>query len=416
VEPGTYTLRASAQHLASGVVPEVVVEKDRETNDLYVSLGEGGAITGTVYDEAGQPVGGASLRIQPVRKNVRMFGDFGLRVTADEKGVYLVEHLDPGRYRVIRAGAGNAGMSMTIVMSGSKPTKDDDPGDDGTSILVQEGQVARFDVRSATTAGVRGVVTDPDGKPLSEMIQLVEVDVDRPEAEKGSPVLRFPHMARSDKEGKFEFRDLAPGTYRLEVAGVEKQVTISAGRFETVTLRVVHSKVEGVVLDESGRPVEGARVYLRSTGRSSGGISFLGFGGGNSGKTDKQGRFAIERANPGHYRVLATKNNLRTRGEEIEVVPGQSLQNVRVVLVEATEVRIRVRDDEGAPVAGASFFFRSADDTGAQGGRTDKQGEGVVRLLPGDYTLNVSRPGGKSVEQEILVGRGNRQDVEVPLR
>jgi hypothetical protein len=101
--------------------------------------------------------------------------------------------------------------------------------------------------------------------------------------------------AASSPHGVFRFDHLAPNTYQLRcsLAGyvdASEEVEVKAGE---TTDRVVFSlmplaTLEGVVLDEEGRPVAGVNVYTGANLR---------------GATDRDGRFRMENLSPGPYRI-----------------------------------------------------------------------------------------------------------------
>ncbi len=83
--------------------------------------------------------------------------------------------------------------------------------------------------------------------------------------------------------------------------------------------------VTGIVTDEDGLAVAGARVMLRST-TGGGGC------GGSSVFTGEDGSYTIEEVDPGSYKVRAMKHGVgRGISDEFEVVAGETV-TVNVVL------------------------------------------------------------------------------------
>ncbi|WP_152054157.1 sigma-70 family RNA polymerase sigma factor [Tautonia marina] len=129
----------------------------------------------------------------------------------------------------------------------------------------------------------------------------------------------------------------------------------------------------GVVVDEEGRPVEGAEVTLVIPGRS-----YV------IGKTDTEGRFAMnaQRPNLGERPVVASIDGGRRLGYAVydwqKARDGEE-ELLRVVLKPSREVILRAEDGEGQPVEGATVEV-IADLTSIVQAQTDEQGQAVVRL------------------------------------
>lgn len=419
VPAGTYDLRADAKDLAPGVVEKVAVDAGRTVNGLLLELGEGGGITGTVYDEHGQPVPGAEVLVQPVKqKGLVVMGDVGTHAKADGNGVYLVEHLEPGRYRVKRrvSNSGSVVMVSRVVVTGSGGEKpDDEEPDDGTTVLVREGVVSRFDLRSETLASIRVTLEDAEGKPLDrQRLQLVELDVEKPEPQSGLN-LTIPRMGMTDGKGTFAFEGLPPGRYRVVANGAEREVSVGAGRSREVTLRVSLGSIEGVVVDESGKPVAGARVQVRRIRESN--APLVDFVGSSGATTGEDGRFRADDLGPGRYRLSAAAGDRQSSAEEVDLGAGGTVRDIRLVAESTVDVVVSVRDAGGKPVPGVFVSLRD-DENSARGGRTDEKGEATVRIRPGSYTamaFDVADGKQRRAEQSVVVGRGGTPRVELRL-
>ncbi len=336
VAPGTYTVTAGAKELASGRAENVKVEKGRDAEGVMIMLGEGGAITGTVFGQDGRPVPNASVQISRLNTGVQVFGSFGGNVKADGKGVFHRDHLEPGRYRVRLATGGiTASASVTIVMSGlagEPPEKPKEKPLGPDEVMVFEGQVVRHDLLSPLLCSISGTVTDDGGEPMKGRVQLDPLEIDEAPREEGEIRIRVPRFANANARGEFKFAGLLPGRYALRVIGAREEVTLIPGAEAEVTIIVRPARLEGAVYGADGRPVKGAMVTLRPLGRSAGPGNVFRLPAGGRVRTDEQGRFVMERITAARYRLMATIGQQRGESTEFEVGPGGVRKNIRIDL------------------------------------------------------------------------------------
>jgi hypothetical protein len=125
--------------------------------------------------------------------------------------------------------------------------------------------------------------------------------------------IRF-STAKSDENGEFEFRSLAPGEYTVQVeAGVWRgplSLVVVDLPEDFVVLSVPEGRISGIVVEEgTGNPVKGAVVRLQPTSSSATGIAAM-FGGGGPGAkretTGDDGRFEFDGVDQGTWEVNAS--------------------------------------------------------------------------------------------------------------
>jgi hypothetical protein len=168
-------------------------------------------LRGQVIDSDGQPLPGSNLEFDPsdhdgARGSLRQRG-LPQRVHTDADGRFVVHHLAPGKvhYRARRAGFGLAHGVVTVATGDSPP-------------LV---------VQLTAAASVFGVARDADGEALAQVI-----------VEAGPIHARFAGTT-SDRDGRFELRDLGPGALALravfatsasDLRIVDQTVEVAAGQ------------------------------------------------------------------------------------------------------------------------------------------------------------------------------------------
>ncbi|HUH04557.1 MAG TPA: carboxypeptidase-like regulatory domain-containing protein [Kofleriaceae bacterium] len=139
--------------------------------------------------------------------------------------------------------------------------------------------------------------------------------------------------------------------------------------------------VRGVVVDEGGKPVAGARVVARANAAPWEPVDILGQGVA----TDRAGRFAIEALSAGSYRFLAVHDDYAPGSSELVAISESSQPEVRIGVVRGAVVAGRVFDAAGAPAAWARVTLTtSAGQLSDWGGGTQRK---VVAGEAGEFRI-----------------------------
>jgi protocatechuate 3,4-dioxygenase beta subunit len=126
----------------------------------------------------------------------------------------------------------------------------------------------------------------------------------------------------TDSQGRFAFRDLDPGAYRVSAGanGYAKQdygqrtsggqgtpVNVNSGQSVSIVIPLTHAgSVSGRIRDNSGQPAVGVQVQvLRSTYNANGQRSYISAG---SSRTDDRGEYRLFWITPGRYMVMASSS------------------------------------------------------------------------------------------------------------
>lgn len=179
--------------------------------DVSLTLAPGMSVTGSVaFRGATQPAPDLTrvrLNFIPIGSTAGAaemeLGSGSARV--DEQGRFTVVGLMPGRYRVTASGASGGWLLSSVEAQGREALDfplEIQPGQDVTGV------VATFTDR-ATTLG--GTLQDSTGKPTADYTVVVFAEDNR----YWTPMSRRIQAARPGTDGKFTFRNLPAGDYRL---------------------------------------------------------------------------------------------------------------------------------------------------------------------------------------------------------
>ncbi|HUF17837.1 MAG TPA: carboxypeptidase-like regulatory domain-containing protein, partial [Thermoanaerobaculia bacterium] len=224
-----------------------------------------------------------------------------------------------------------------------------------------------------------------------------------------------PEWVISDAKGNFSLPSMTPGTFRVAVSApgyaqpVPSDVSVAAG--ETVSRPLIVSRggsLEGVVLDENGKPVAAAGVIAdrRPPGMPLPPPMFIR--DGSRAFTAPDGRFVIRNLAPEEgYNVQANREGFAEGRETgIEITAGERRSGVRITLPSGYELAGRVADQRGRGIAGATivatkalpevrgmrraFFYGAAIEDGPT---TSANGSFSLRLAEGTYDIEIRREG-----------------------
>ncbi len=343
-----------------------------------VTLALGQVLRGTVtLADRRAPAGGALVRFEGRTQTTRWVearadGAFLLDGAPREAGSLVADGGDRGRASVVLA-QGAAGEAVAIVLA---PT--------------------------ATLAG--RVVDAADGRALAG----VRIVARAPGGE---------FLARSGPDGRYSMRGLSPQAYRVSAeddrfVAWSRTVTVAAGQAETQDVPLTRgSTLAGRVVDEEGRPIEGATVMVSRGGEDMFRAFIRSMEGEGAVRTGRDGSFRATRLAPGeNQRIDVRHDEYEERAVGgLSLSPGGTRSGVSVILRRGLSVRGVVKDEEGRPLAGAEVNLSSARNLRAgRGGvqmsisgpgsqlrrETGADGRFEFRgLKAGDYTVSARRPG-----------------------
>ena len=233
----------------------LLVLKDRQALDsIDVTLLRGGAISGTIVDEFGEPIQDVAINaldLRPVPGQLRSeAASIVGSARTDDRGQYRMHGVMPGSYHV-QAQVGDALPAGT----GYAPLLH--PGvttiDQATRIKIDFGSEVRgIDFALSATAAYRvsGSVVDPGGRPARGTVELVA-------SERSGTIRGLPRVTNTELDGSFEFANVAPGEYVVQSGSAsitrasDTQPTRTTLQFGTSYVQVSASEPPPVLLRQT---------------------------------------------------------------------------------------------------------------------------------------------------------------------
>ncbi len=294
---------------------------------------------------------------------------------------------------------------------------------------------AEAEAASATPASPapapRPIVTKSnDDAPAEEFVTGSVIDAD------GQPAVRAfvgcddrsSHLTTStDAEGRFKLPMEASGcsviAHHPQFPSSDR-VRIEAGKDNVVKLGA-GGTIEGVVVDEQGRPVASYRlsveVFLPKTEGAE-----LGPRGRPQQVNEEAGAFRLERMPAGKYVLVASASGQPPgKSDSVSVDVGQTARNVRIVLPRAATLTGTIRDDETRrPISGAVVQLDAMAGGGGPNANppstTDAQGNfSLTGVPPGPFSVRVDHNSYKGRIVSGLTTRGAtsiREDINLKPR
>ena len=276
-----------------------------------------------------------------------------------------------------------------------------------------------FRLEKAQTIG--GVVLDPEGQAVSGVdVQISVKSPVEPFWDLGR--LRPPPLLRvqTNAEGHWYChevpRALEKITIQLDhsqyaptrfIAGSPWPVPMLPGKTNPITIEELQSttaslviqkgfRVTGMVMDTEGNPIEGARVtqhFRTSVARES------------TVDSEGNGRFEFHNGVPGKIRLTALAKGLAPVSKTVDLSPNMAA--IRFYLPKGRQLRGRIVDEDGNPIAGASISSNLPG--GPWSAETDHGGRFLWEVAPdGSTSLSISAAGYKR-SQALSFETGNKE-------
>jgi protocatechuate 3,4-dioxygenase beta subunit len=379
---GEYSLKAHYGTLPLISAPDhLIVEPGGDIGPLRLEFPAGRELSGIVTDGSGEPVATALLRVEGLPMSW---------VSVDDAGRFTIEV--PPR---------------DVALIVWDPTE---------SIEAKErvGAASR-DVRIVLPLGRRGTLTArvlglPGPRPLTQATVRVRPVDGRSEQEHASA--QRPRWVEMPG-GKLRLPGAPAGRCRVVVScdgygAWNGEIDVPAGGLVDLGSLLLDpgATVIGLVVDEAGQPVVGARVHL---GHES---DLLLYPATNDYLTDQAGRFELRGVTKDWRRLVVQAEGMATKSMMLRI-PADLLANpLRIVLSAGRHLVVRVEDAEGRPQDLRPVVLLQ-DGEIVDAVYTDFGASAFERRAPGSYTAYVPELPGARLDFEVPEGAGPH---EVTLR
>ena len=421
---GRYAVRAVTGGAVSAPARAIEAVDGPAASPVQIELAPGRAVAGRVIDDAG-----AALADVPVRIEIDAGapGDDPLpTLTRSDRDGNFAALVFPGGYRLFASRAGyvlRRAPAMDARAAGGPvvPMK-------AVLELVRGARVFGkvVDPRGAAAAGARVRCLASAIEDLTVQTGPLPLAAEAAALPSGAGrALGTTRATVTDAAGRFAVDDLIPGRYRVEVAhgGAEPlrsdEFALAPGERRDAGKLALRPgfPVTGRVVDESGSPIDAARVVVAAGGASPASAGLFAL-------TDASGHFAL--ALPaGAYRLSASAPGRGAVQVPVDVAAGSAPAALEIKLVRAeASLEGLIRDDGGRPLARArlSIWPAAAFEPGAAPGATpvasgvaDVGGHFTVAQLPaGDLRLEINHPDYPTSVQTATTGKYANLTVPFP--
>ncbi len=330
VAAGTYRVVASKDgYLTSPAANPITTRGSSAIKDLRIVLRAGGTLSGVVQDSAEQLVPWATVRVTAADQSVTMGGANVRQVTTDERGTFTLRGLPRAALSVI---ASSDTASSKVVSADLKTT------------VKVEALVLTLDVEGE----IAGVVQSSTGEPIAEAQVSALPDFFSGTSLKHF-VLRGMKAQTSDGGGRFRFRGLPPGTYRLRAS----RTAMTGAAFRQPGTQAATGDTDVKLVLRASGAIKGAVQYKDGTSPTLFSVS-VGFPPGTP-VADDRGRFEIPDLPAGTHDVTIRGGDFADAiVRDVKITPGETTDLGTITAHKGRDATGRVVDSTGAPVAGAS--------------------------------------------------------------
>jgi uncharacterized GH25 family protein len=245
-----------------GILIDLAEGETKERVDI--TLARWGAVLGHVFDELGDPLQGASVQLLQVRYQAgkrRLVAAGGTSLPTDDLGRFRVSGLPPGQYIVSASVGGVASADLPGYGRSFFPgTPNASEAQFVSMKLSQETSGIDFALSRAPTARIAGTMVNAAGEPSTGgSVRLMP-------SLSSTTVTTVPVGARILPDGRFEFPNVTPGQYIIQVDRGRKNSS-TEGEFGVLPVAVEDRDVTGLLVQtSSGSSIAGNVMFDSALG------------------------------------------------------------------------------------------------------------------------------------------------------
>ena len=434
--PGNYSITPSVPaYVTAKKDPQsktVLIGEDENVENINFALVRGGVITGRVTDADGRPVIEQQIGLYSVENLEKRLPDTpmwsDLEVQTDDRGIYRMFGLNPGRYKVA---AGRTDDNAYNFNSPERPNyrqvfhPDATEHAKGTVIEVSEGSEANnVDIvlgRALQIFSASGVAVDDKGMPVPNLRLGVHRTI-------GQRIEFVNVFAVSNSRGEFLIEGLIPGKYAISVS----EVGGSDMHAESLSFDIIDQDIGGLTVRLGKGASLAGFVVLENEDKSLlsklAEVQLRAFASARSGT----GNFAMSPIGPdGSFRLAGLpggtinlmlgsimnpvakglviarveRDGIVSLSSRLEIKDGEQLTGVRVIVSYGTAtVRGMVKLENGSLPEGARILVRLTKPGEVLPNFrpltvADERGHFLIDAMPaGTYEVWASIPGTPSVQ------------------
>ena len=197
-----------------------------------------------------------------------------------------------------------------------------------------------------------------------------------------------------DTEGKYEIQTVGPGVYQVQIAAegyawIWSEEINTDDNIPVVIPLTAGGNIEGMVVDDMGKPVTGAKVVPLS--KASGNMPRTNetFVSGDGAVETVNGNFLLEHLAAGKETLRVMCNGYSPSiVKGIKVAEGETTEDVQIVLTKGGTVEGYVYDPQGKAQGNVVLYFQ--DDSGYSGGGEEEAGRLAIAITEPNGFYRVS--------------------------
>lgn len=365
------------------------------SSDVKILVERGLVISGRVVDQKKAPLSGCWISANPDQQSGNAMQQ-PANTQSKEDGTFELVGLSDGTYTLFVNAQSMDGSSRYRTTQKAKISS----GTTGLEIVLEEGLT------------IEGVLLDEAGKAVSQvMIQAMPIVEEGQDASQ----MGWAQPVTTGADGKFRIGGLGAGRYTVSAAGWNpngKVVIVTGGESVaagTTGLRLTTSaglSISGVVVDENGAPVAGARVSASVRGTQQ-------FGPGQNATSDANGKFELTGLTPGKATISAwATGRIQTSLNDVDV----GSTGVRLEMKKGLRSTGRATRG-GKPLEKATLMFSKVEGSGRAAAATDEDGKFTVEgLSAGTWKIQAFIRGENNSMEQKDAGTLNAGDENVDVR